>query len=329
MKKLLLSSALVCLGLASAFATKPSDKNLSKYLFVYFTGNHIEDESIHMAVSDNGFNWTALNDNKPVIDSKTISETGGVRDPHIIRRHDGKGYYMVATDMVSANGWDSNRGLVMLKSPDLVHWTASDINIQKRFPGNENLLRVWAPQTIYDESVGKYMLYWSMQHGDGPDIIYYAYANPDFTDLEDAPRQLFFPADKKSCIDADIIPHNGKYYMFYKTEGHGNGIKLAVTDSLTSGKWTEYPDYKQLTKESVEGAGVFPVAGTDKYIMMYDVYMKGGYDFVETTDLETFHPVSTPVTMDFKPRHGTIMLITPKELKKLKKNFPNTSSCKK
>jgi len=35
------------------------------------------------------------------------------------------------------------------------------------------------------------MIYWSMKHGDGPDIIYYAYANPEFTDLEGEPRQLF------------------------------------------------------------------------------------------------------------------------------------------
>src|SRR5690606_39989199 len=83
------------------------------------------------------------------------------------------------------------------------------------------------------------MIYWSMKHGAGPDIIYYAYANADFTDLETEPKQLFFPKDGKPCIDGDIIHYQDSlYYMFYKTEGHGDGIKLATTASLTDRKST-------------------------------------------------------------------------------------------
>lgn len=89
---------------------------------------------------------------------------------------------MVVTDMVSANGWSSNRAMVLLKSTDLVNWSHSVINIQKRYSGQEDLKRVWAPQTIYDPEVGKYMVYWSMLHGDGADVIYYAYANAELSD---------------------------------------------------------------------------------------------------------------------------------------------------
>lgn len=69
------------------------------------------------------------------------------------------------------------------------------------------------------------MVYWSMQYGNGPDVIYYAYANDDFTDLVGEPKPLFVPKDKKSCIDGDIVYKDGVYHLFYKTEGHGNGIK--------------------------------------------------------------------------------------------------------
>lgn len=72
-----------------------------------------------------------------------------------------------------------------------------------------------------------------------PDIIYYAYANKDFTDIEGEPKPLFLPENKKSCIDGDIIYKDGLYHLFYKTEGNGNGIKKATTSSLTSGQWTE------------------------------------------------------------------------------------------
>ncbi|MDE6490452.1 MAG: family 43 glycosylhydrolase, partial [Muribaculaceae bacterium] len=261
--------------------------------------------------------YYALNHNRPVLDSKVISSTGGVRDPHILRGPDGTTFYMVLTDMVSALGWDSNRAMVLLKSSDLINWDHTVINIQQRYAGQEDLKRVWAPQTIYDPEADKLMIYWSMQHGDGPDIIYYAYANDDFTDLEGEPQPLFIPRDSMSCIDGDIVYKDGVYHLFYKTEGHGNGIKAATSTSLTSGQWAEEPDYKQQTTDAVEGAGTFKIIGTDKYILMYDVYMAGRYQFTESTDLSKFRAIDTEVTMDFHPRHGTIIPITDAELKRL------------
>ena len=273
-------------------------------------------------MSDDGYIFRTLNGGAPVLDSKVISSTGGMRDPHILRAQDGIGYYMVATDMVSANGWDSNRAMVFMRSDNLTDWTHSVVNIQKKYPGQASLKRVWAPQTIYDPEAGKYMVYWSMKHGDGPDIIYYAYANDDFTDIEGEPRPLFVPADGRSCIDGDIILKDGVYHLFYKTEGHGNGIKSATTRSLTSGQWDEQPDYKQQTDQAVEGAGVFRLNGEDSYILMYDVYMNGRYEFARTEDLVNFRKVDRPVDMDFHPRHGTVLPITLSEKQRLTDRWP-------
>ncbi len=300
----------------------------SAYLFVYFLGNKMSEEAIHMAVSSDGYNYYALNKNKSVLDSREISSTGGVRDPHILRCEDGKTYYMVATDMVSANGWNSNRAMVLLKSKDLINWTSNVVNIQKKYPNQEALKRVWAPQTIYDNEMKKYMVYWSMKYGDGPDIIYYAYANNQFSDIEGVPQPLFLPKDGKSCIDGDIIYKGGKYHLFYKTEGHGNAIKKATTAMLTSRQWEESDDYKQQTQEAVEGAGIFPLIGTDKYILMYDVYMKGKYQFTETSDLENFHLIDNTFSMDFHPRHGTVMPITDRELSRLFKVYGRPDTMK-
>ena len=166
MKKYTLLLALLLVGVLTGYSQQ------SAYLFVYFTGNRMSEEAIRMAVSPDGYNYYALNGNQPVIDSREISSTGGVRDPHILRCEDGKTFYMVVTDMVSGNGWSSNRAMVLLKSKDLVNWTSNIVNIQKKYPNQEDLKRVWAPQTIYDKEAKKYMVYWSMQHGNGPDIIY-------------------------------------------------------------------------------------------------------------------------------------------------------------
>ncbi len=294
-----------------------TEKDYAGYLFVYFTGNHISQEAICFAVSYDGFNYRALNGGRPVLDSKKISSTGGMRDPHILRGEDGRTFYMVATDMVSDNGWDSNRAMVLMRSTDLVNWTHSVVNMQKRYEVQERLKRVWAPQTIYDPEAGKYMIYWSMKYGDGPDVIYYAYANDSFTDLEGEPKPLFIPENRLSCIDGDIVLRDGVYHLFYKTEGNGNGIKSATSTSLTSGKWEEQPDYKQQTTDAVEGAGTFKLIGENRYILMYDVYMRGRYQFTESGDLRTFRVIDHEVSMDFHPRHGTVMPVTAAELRQL------------
>ena len=302
---------------AQDYKFKPEEKDYCGYLFTYFKGNDVKDEALCFAVSRDGYNYLALNNNKPVLDSKQISSTGGIRDPHILRSEDGKSFYMVVTDMTSHKGWDSNRAFVMLKSNDLIHWESSIVNIQQKYPNQENLKRVWAPQTIFDPAMGKYMLYWSMKHDNGADIIYYAYANDDFSDIEGEPKVLFIPYNQKSTIDGDIILKNGLFYLFYKTEGDGNGIRLAITDKLTSGRWIEQPGYKQQTKEAVEGSSIFKLKNEDTYILMYDVYMKGEYQFCESKDLDVFRVVSNKISMNFHPRHGTVIPITRQELNAL------------
>ncbi|WP_035651154.1 family 43 glycosylhydrolase [Flavobacterium sp. ASV13] len=294
-----------------------AEKDLTAYLFVYFTGNKVEEEAVRYAVSADGYHYYHLNDNKPVLDSKVISSTGGVRDPHILRGDDGKTFYMVLTDMTSSKGWDSNRAMILLKSTDLVNWKSSVVNIQTTFSGNENLKRVWAPQTIYDAKAGKYLIYFSLQYAGGPDKIYYAYANKDFTALESAPKLLFVPKSERACIDGDIIEKDGVYHLFYKTEGGKAGIKVATTTDLTSGNWTENDNYLQQTNDGVEGSSVFKLNNSDDYILMYDVYTKGRYQFTKSKDLENFTVIDNDISMDFNPRHGTILPITRSELKRL------------
>lgn len=292
------------------------------YLFTYFTGNRIAEEQIRFALSRDGLKFTALNNNEPVIKSADISRTGGVRDPHILRCEDGKTFYMIVTDMTSNKGWDSNRGMVLLKSTDLINWTSATVHIPEVFPEFADVDRVWAPQTIYDPEVGKYMVYFSMKRkGAGnADIIYYSYTNKDFTALETTPKQLFFHPEGKSCIDADIVYFNGKYHMFFKTEGHGNGIKKALADKLT-GKWEMIDKYYQQTTNAVEGSGLFKLNNSNDWILMYDVYMNGRYEFCRSSDLENFSLIKDEISMDFHPRHGTVLPITMAEYNRLMKKW--------
>ncbi|GGF21888.1 family 43 glycosylhydrolase [Echinicola rosea] len=315
-----LSNLLLALGIVLTLSCTSSSEEPEAYLFAYFTGNGPGQEAVHFAISKDGFDYRALNDNQPVISADSISKRGGVRDPHILRGEDGK-FYMVLTDLyVPEDGW-TNQGMVFLTSDDLVHWEHSTVFIPALFPEKfGNVSRVWAPQTIYDPAAGKYMVYFSMKQGDDPDIIYYAYANEDFTSLETTPQQLFFHPENKSCIDGDIVEKDGKYHLFFKTEGHGNGIKKAVADQLT-GAYKMEENYLQQTKEAVEGSGIFKLNDSEKYILMYDVYIKGGYQFTESTDLEHFEVIDDQVNMNFHPRHGSVLPITLEEAKRLENAY--------
>lgn len=313
MKKIFL--LYIFIGLLNA-ANAQTKEPYSAYLFTYFTGGK-GGEHIRFALSKDGYHFRALNKNQPVINSKDISSTGGVRDSHILRGADGKTFYMVATDMNTEKyQWGPDSAMVLMKSTDLVHWASSVVDVPTVYQQFKGVNRVWAPQTIYDPQAGKYMLYWSMRAGNEADKIYYAYANKDFTGLETEPKQLFFKPDGGACIDGDIVYKDKKYYLFFKTEGSGAGIKIAVSDKLTSG-YVLRDTYVQQTKDPVEGAGTFKLNNSNSYILMYDLYTKGKYQFTRTDDLEHFKLIDDQVSMNFHPRHGTVMPITAKEAARL------------
>ncbi|RKD90901.1 family 43 glycosylhydrolase [Mangrovibacterium diazotrophicum] len=313
---------LVFAGLISFVSCKTQPLQTDAYLFVYFTGNGPGEEAIRYAVSTDGYNYRALNDNQPVLDSKKISTSGGVRDPHILRGADDKTFYMVATDLyVPEQGWN-NFAMILMKSTDLINWETSVINIPNTYPDQfADVDRVWAPQTIYDEVTGKYMVYFSMKDkGNHPDIIYYAYANKDFTGLEEAPKQLYFPpveSNTKACIDGDIIPYEGKFYLFHKAEDGDPGIKLAISDKLTEGYQLVSDKRVDSQTVPVEGSGIFKLNNTNEYILMYDMYTSGRYQFTKSADLQHFSVIDEEISMNFHPRHGTVLPITTEEYNRL------------
>ena len=308
---------------ATGEANDPNE--MVAYLFTYFNSNAPEDEQICYAISDDGYNYTPLNNGMPVIESDTIALTQCVRDPHILRCEDGKTFYMVVTDMKSSLGWSSNRGMVLMKSTDLINWQHSAINFPTRYTKTwKNVIRVWAPETIYDHKAGKYMVFYSLRTSDQDsfDRIYYQYANKDFTDLEGEPKWLFDAGN--ATIDGDIVYNEADqlYHLFYKQES-GRGIYQAVAKNLTD-KWQMLDGNVEQTKEAVEGVGVCKAIDGKSWIIMYDCYGAHHYQFCRSEDLKTFQFVQNTETKGkFTPRHGTIIPITRAEKERLLKAFGN------
>ena len=304
------------------------------YLFAYFEGSGDQNlmEQLRFAVSEDAQNWYALNGNRPIIASDSISESGGIRDPHILRGEDGC-YYIVATDMHTYDpkqGWGANPGIVLLKSKDLVNWTHAKINLAKDWSKNfGDAYWVWAPQTIYDRKARKYMIYFTLQRNDRKTLItYYAYANKDFTAFESEPKVLF--SAKYGSIDADIIEKDGVFHLFYKgntKDENGreikNGIQQATSKKLT-GPYKEdfeYLDAYAGTRTHVEGSGVFQLNNSEDWILMYDLYSSGRYEFQRSKDLKTFTKEPESFRKDFFPRHGTVMSVTADELERLQQKW--------
>lgn len=329
---MLLGLLTLCFGMNHVEAQNKQtvEPDYEGYLFAYFEGrgDKMKQEQLRFALSNDGVTWRALNENRPIIASDTISESGGIRDPHILRGEDGM-FYIVATDMFTHKyGWGSNPGIVLLRSNDLINWSHAKINLSKDFTKRfGDAYWVWAPQTIYDKKAKKYMIYFTLQRNDRKTLItYYAYVNKDFTGFESEPKQLF--AAKYGSIDSDIIYKDGVYHHFYKgntKDENGkeyiNGIQQATSKSLR-GKWKE--DFKYLDayagKRSVEGSSIFKFNGKEEYALMYDMYRDGRYEYQTSTDLYNF---SEPKAFDknFHPRHGSIISLTKDELQRLQEKW--------
>ena len=342
--KALAVGALMAMPLMGAQAQEAKKSPYSSYLFAFFSDNSPRGEQVRYAISDDGFDYKSINFGRPIVASDTISLKKGVRDPHIMRGEDGKTFYMVLTDMRSSEGWQSNDGLVLMKSTDLIHWQHTAIDFPTRFPNlagfdRQNLHAVWAPQTIWDPAEKKYMIYYSIgRHDweyptDDPNFnqpyfrIFYSYANEDFTDITE-PKLLFDFGT--AAIDGDIVydAKNQEYVLFFKDEGRsvmnkkGNfrtrqGVMRATSKSLTGPYTVEYRHLQKPGQYPVEGSSVFPLINSDEFILMYDCYANGFYQFCKG-DLKNFTYIKdTPTRGTFTPRHGSVMHITKAERERL------------
>lgn len=294
----------------------------NKYLFCYFTGNEPEKEAVNYAVSEDGYHFTPLNGNKPFLFNE--KGTKGIRDPYLFRAVDGS-FYIIGTDMRSELGWASNHAMCVWHCSDLINWEQYE-SIDTEDYGLCGSVRTWAPEVFYDKEKDMYMIYWAnAQHDKETDkwtntVMWYAYTK-DFRTLETKPQILYAPPCKKDAIDADIIENNGTFYMYYKDENE-KYICYVYSDCLT-GPYKE-PENKNITvfEDHTEGCCMYPLAGSDKWIMIMDSYTKGRYVMQETADFINFTKVEDKdYDLDFSPRHGSMLLISEEEYKKVVSHF--------
>ena len=317
-----------------------TEKDMGAYLFTFFSD---PTHGLYMAISYDGYTFTAVNNAEPIISGDSIAEQHGIRDPHIYRAPNGK-FYIAMTDLhifgktkgirttqwerPDEFGWGNNRGLVLMASDDLIHWTHHVARIDKLFPEKFGKIGcAWAPQTIWDPAVGKPMVYFTIrQQAGGNTKLYYSYADEAFTTLETEPQLLFqCPDTTIQVLDADICPMpDGRYFMSYVYQENPGGIKYMISDRIN-----HFDDYhaEQIDTENgaCEAPNVWKRIGQKKWVVMYDVFSirPNNFGFVETSDFKTFTPLGRfgegkmKMTNFTSPKHGSVIHITKAEAKRL------------
>ncbi len=348
MKKILtlLLGAATLLPSAAKTVQPLDEKKMGGYLMVYHKD---QDHGLHMAVSYDGYDWQALNNDAPIIGGDTIAVQHGIRDPHIFRAPNGS-FYLAMTDLHvygvrdgfrttewerdgKKYGWGNNRGLVLMKSDDLVHWTRTNLDFSAlgTIDGQDwgEVGCVWAPETVFDYETNQLMVHFTTRFGNGRNIICYVYMNDDFTEMTSQPKLLFqAPEQKYNVIDSDIIKVADTYHLFYVSHEGGATPRHAYSQSIT-GPYKIDDTYFDGERQGHEAPNCWKRIGEDTWVVMFDNFRRKpmNFGFVETHDFFTYHPIGYFGEGKMKRRnfeeqkHGAVIWLTKKEVDRLIKTW--------
>ena len=203
----------------------PREQDPERYFLGYFTGEGLADgEQLRFGLStgNSALDWVGLGGGKPSL----VSQLGdqGLRDPFIIRSHDGDTFYMIATDL---NWFNRNRDyqindsqyIEVFESHDLVNWSPQrHVKVAPDNAGN-----AFAPEAYWDDSIGAYVVFWAQamwndpvnRTGAGNQQMWYT-TTRDFRTF--APPAVWQNPAPQSRIDTTVIKVGDWYYRFTKNE---------------------------------------------------------------------------------------------------------------
>ena len=306
------------------------------YLWTYFqaSGGY---EKIFLGTSEDGLNWTSLNDNQPIL--ANLASDLGVRDPHLIRSAEEDRYWILGTDLhaegggAGGSGWNqrnASQSIVVWESEDLVHWSEGAIV----HSGFDFAGCVWAPEAIYDEATGQYLIYWSArdqrEYGTNDWALrVYVCTTRDFRTFSE-PVVWLDEDDNGSAevniIDSSIVYNEADgYYYRFSTSDWNTVVDRCKTLSLEMNDWERIIARGQHTQfgitDGMEGITCYQLPdGT--WCVMGD---NGGYRAFVTEDFTSY----TKVSSTFSPasfRHGTVIRLSEAETARLQAAYGEDGS---
>lgn len=262
------------------------------YAFSYFMDNG--ESGLHLALSTDGLHWQTVNGGKGLFKAEVAGENL-MRDPFVMPDPKGKGYHALWT-----TGW-RGRSIGYAFSEDLIHWkNISAIPVMEHIDG---ALNTWAPEMCYDETSGRFWIYYATRIPDRYDgHRMWCVTTTDFKTF--TPAELFFDPGY-SVIDAHLIRDNGRFVMIFKDERKGHKhLKLAFADS-PAGPWSEPTE--PISAELTEGPASLKLG--DGFLILYDNYGAHHYGGFRTKDFQTLEPIDDQLELPGRVRHGTLFSI--------------------
>ncbi|MCY9697392.1 glycoside hydrolase family 43 protein [Paenibacillus alginolyticus] len=270
------------------------------YLFSYFKE---EQESLFLALSEDGYTWRELNDGSAVYSSSI--GTGQIRDPFIWE--DGQGaFHLIWTD-----GWRS-RSIGYARSTDLVHWEDEKlIPVMEHLPETQN---TWAPEIFFDTVAGSYRIVWSSTVGVGPrNHRIWSATTTDFKTFTEA--KLFLDPGY-NVIDANVTDIGDHYVMFFKDERGANekGTEFkAIRLCYLTKQDGDRPEVEQIshliTPALTEGPTLYAVErdGSKEWILLVDGFQEQYYGAYRSRDLEKWESIGDEMRLPRGARHGSVI----------------------
>lgn len=285
----------------------------------------MREEYLHLALSEDGRNWTPLNDNRPVWDQ-------WLRDPFIQRGPDGLWRLMATGGRGLPGSEDRSQGPVcqMAVSRDLVNWEQGRALPLMKGVTDETgrpARNIWAPEWFYDAATGDSVLLWSSSFEDAgwkQSRLWFSRTR-DWQTFTPA-RVLFDPP--YSVIDGTLLEHEGTYYLFHKEEefgvktGERRAIRLATSKHLEGPyKIIEGPlNSGQIVPTITEGPSVIPDPQKASWLLLYDYCMTNDYGISASPDLVHWTLVDS-ITTPPDARHSSVFRLTPEEATRLRELY--------
>lgn len=284
----------------------------------------MEVEQLHLALSDDGRHWTALNGNLPIWEQR-------LRDPFVKRAPDGR-WHLLGTGRAANSKRGGERPLCLhAVSEDLIHWKNTEsLPLMKgiRDADGRPSRNIWAPEWFFDDTTGDYLLIWSSSFEDAG----WKKSRLWFSRTRDwksfTPAEVIFDPPY-SVIDGSLLKQDETYYLFHKEEefgaktGERRAIRVAISKTLTGPYEIQegHLNKGQIVPTITEGCAVMPDPKQAGWLLLYDYCMTNRYGASSSKNLLDWQ-VEDDVRFPPDARHGSVSKLTEDEAKALQKAFP-------
>ena len=310
-----------------------SISSVAKKAYVFTSFREPSVSGLQYLYSYDGLHWDSIpgvfmkpmiSNETPYIDRFTGKEvtptfcgTHVLRDPSIIKGTDGT-FHLVWT-----TAWSGSHGFGYASSRDLIHWSE-----QREIPvmADSCTNNVWAPELFYDDETEYYYIVWSSaihpdRYTDEDKKGTNGCHRPYFTKTKDfktfTPAKQFYDCGFNS-IDGFIVKKAKNDYVFVLKDNRKPGYSdlFCVFGNSPEGPFSS-PSAKFAPHYS-EGPCVLKLG--DEWIIYFDQYKPDQrYCAYSTKDFKTFTEINDRISVPVGHKHGTIVEVTKKQLKKILK----------